>query len=50
MFKYQVAEFTAKPYLKALSAENLISAFRHTGIYPFNNKPIPEYEVAPSVI
>ena len=48
--KYQIAESTAKPYLKALSAENLISAFRRTGIHPFNNKAIPESEVAPSII
>ena len=48
--KYQIAELTAKPYLKALAAENLISAFRRTGIHPFNNKAIPGSEVAPSVI
>ena len=45
---YQIAELTNKPYLKALSAENLISAFRRTGIHPFNNKAISE--VAPSLI
>ena len=28
----QIAELTNKPYLKALSAENLISAFCRTGI------------------
>ena len=39
-----------KPYLKALSAENLMSAFRRTGIHPFNNKAIPDSEVAPSQI
>ena len=50
MSKYQIAELTAKPYLKALSAENLISAFRRTGIHPFNNKAIQDSEVAPSVI
>ena len=47
---YQIAALTNKPYLKALSAENLISAFRRTGIYPFNHKAIPDSEVAPSVI
>ena len=47
---YQIAELTNKPYLKALSAENLISAFRRTGIHPFNNKAIPDSEVAPSLI
>ena len=47
---YQIAELTNKPYLKALSAENLISAFRHTGRHPLNNKAIPDYEVSPSLI
>ena len=47
---YQIAELTNKPYLKALSAENLISAFRRTGIHPFNNKAIPDSEVAPFLI
>ena len=48
--RYQIAELTNKPYLKALSAENLKSAFRRTGIHPFNNKAIPDSEVAPSLI
>lgn len=47
---YQIAELTNKPYLKALSAENLISAFRRTGIHPFDNKAVPDSEVAPSLI
>ena len=47
---YQIAELTNKPYLKALSAENLISAFRRTGIHPFNNKAIPDSEVGTSLI
>ena len=33
-----------------MSAENLISAFRRTGIHPFYNKAIPDSEVAPSLI
>ncbi|XP_053392052.1 uncharacterized protein LOC128554769 [Mercenaria mercenaria] len=48
--KYQIAELTATPYLKALSATNLISAFRRTGIHPFDNKAILDSQVAPSVI
>ena len=48
--KYHIAELTSKPYLKALSAENLISAFRRTGIHPFNHSAIPDTDVAPSVI
>ena len=46
----RIAELTNKPYLKALSAKNLISAFRSTVILPFNNKAIPNSEVAPSLI
>ncbi|XP_062567747.1 uncharacterized protein LOC134229990 [Saccostrea cucullata] len=48
--KHLVAELTAKPYLRALSPENLTSAFKKTGIYPFNNKVISNSEVAPSII
>ena len=48
--KYEVAQLTSTPYLRALSAENLISAFRKTGIHPFNNKDITDSQVAPSVI
>ena len=48
--KYEVAELTSKPYVKALTAENLISAFRKTGIYPFDNSTIADSQVAPSII
>ena len=48
--KYEVAQLTSTPYLRALSAENLISAFRKTGIHPFNNKVITDSQVAPLVI
>ena len=48
--KYQVAELTARPYLKALTAENLCSAFRKTGICPFNSKAVTDSQVAPSII
>ena len=48
--KYEVALLTSTPYLRALSEENLISAFRKTGIHPFNNKVITDSQVAPSVI
>ena len=47
--KYQIAELTSKPYLKAVSAENLISAFRWTGIHPFNHKAITDAQVAPAI-
>ena len=47
--KYQIAELTSRPYLKSLSAENLISAFRRTGTHSFNNKAIKDSQVAPAV-
>ena len=48
--KYEVAALTCKPYLKALTPENLISAFRRTGIFPFNNSVISDVQVAPAKI
>ena len=48
--KYQVAALTYKPYIKAMSPENLISSFRKTGIFPFNNKVITNDQTAPSII
>ena len=48
--RYQVAELTAKPYLKSQNPENLAAAFRKTGIYPFDNKVISDSQVAPAVI
>ncbi|KAJ8302271.1 hypothetical protein KUTeg_021258 [Tegillarca granosa] len=49
-FVKHTAELTAKPYLKAMSAENLVSAFRKTGIFPFNNKAITDVDIAPASI
>ena len=46
--RYQVAEITAKPYLKSLTLENLTAAFQKTGIYPFVNKVISDSQVAPA--
>ena len=46
--KYEVAQQTAKPYMKSVTAENLTSAFRKTGIYPFNNQT--DFQVAPATI
>ena len=48
--KYQVAALTAKPYVKSLTAENLASAFRKTGIFSFNNSVITDSQVAPASI
>ena len=45
-----MAKLTAKPYVRAVSAENLTSAFRKTGIFPYNSKAITETQVAPATI
>ena len=50
ILKYQIAELTAKPYMKAVSTENLINALHKTGLHPFNNNVISDVQVAPSVI
>jgi hypothetical protein len=48
--KYLVAALTYKPYIKTMSPENLISSFRKTGLFPFNNKVIMNDQTAPSII
>ena len=48
--KYDIVSLTCSPYLKSLSPQNLISAFRKTGICPFDNKAILPDETAPSAI
>lgn len=32
--KYEIAKLSSKPYLKAISPDNLVSSFRKTGIFP----------------
>ena len=48
--KYEVTKLTVKPYVRAVSTENLTSAFRKTGIFPYNSKAITENQVAPATI
>ena len=48
--RYEVAKLTAKPYLKALCPENIISGFRKSGIYPYNNKTLTSSQLAPATI
>ena len=48
--RYDIAHLTSKPYTKALCPDNLISAFRKVGIFPFNNAAITPEQVAPSTI
>ena len=48
--KHAIAKLTAKPYVKAFSPENLSSAFKKAGIYPFSSAVITPEQVAPSLI
>jgi hypothetical protein len=48
--KYEIAELARRPYLRALSSENLMSAFRATGIHPFDKTVLTTAQMAPSVI
>ena len=48
--KYEVAKLTARPYLKAVCPENVVSTFRKSGIYPYNTHTIIPSQVAPATI
>ncbi|KAJ8303707.1 hypothetical protein KUTeg_018739 [Tegillarca granosa] len=48
--KYSVGSLASKAYVQALSAENLKSAFRKTGIYPLDAKVIDPQVLMPSTI
>ena len=48
--KYEIAKLTAKPYLKSVCPEHVVSVFRKSGIYPYNTQTITPSQVAPSVI
>ncbi|KAH3733473.1 hypothetical protein DPMN_039901 [Dreissena polymorpha] len=48
--RYEVARLTARPYGKAFSPNNITSAFRKAGIYPFNPDVITSTATAPSSI
>lgn len=48
--KYQIAEETSRPYMRAMSPENLTSAFGKTGINPINKDMIADSDIAPSLI
>jgi hypothetical protein len=50
--KYEIAKLSSKPYLKAMSADNLVSSFRKTGILPLQTdifESMPE-STAPATI
>jgi hypothetical protein len=48
--KFNVASISGKAYNKGLTADNLVSSFRKTGIYPLERKQISEVKTAPSTI
>ena len=48
--KSQIAELTAKPYMKALTPGKLTSTFKKTGIHPYNNTLISDSQVAAAII
>ncbi|KAH3730083.1 hypothetical protein DPMN_056062 [Dreissena polymorpha] len=48
--RYEVARLTARPYGRAFSPDNITSAFRKAGIYPFNPDVITLTATAPSSI
>ncbi|CAG2209355.1 unnamed protein product [Mytilus edulis] len=48
--KYNICELACKAYQKALSPENLQSAFRKTGIYPLDKTVINQDQLKPSEV
>lgn len=48
ILKQDICSLACRAYTKALSAENLQSAFRKCGIYPFNADVVPAEAMAPS--
>lgn len=48
--RYNVCELACKAYTRALSAENLQSAFRRTGIFPLNKDAIPKEYLIPAEV
>ncbi|VDI00073.1 Hypothetical predicted protein [Mytilus galloprovincialis] len=48
--RYNIGQMSCSPYQKGLSAQNLISSFRKSGIYPFNPKAVDTSELAPATI
>ena len=49
-YRYVVGKLACKAYMKALSPDNLISAFRRTGIVPINRGKICPVKVLPATI
>jgi len=45
-----IARLTARPFTKAFCAENITTAFRKSGIYPFNTSEASDVQTAPATI
>jgi hypothetical protein len=50
MTRYNVCNLVCKVYNKAMSAENLIAAFRKTGIHPCSRAVIPSESLKPAEV
>lgn len=48
--EYNVAGLSAKPYLKAMSPYNLLSAFCKAGVYPLNPAVVEHSQLAPATM
>ena len=48
--KYVVGELSSKAFIKAMTPNNLTSAFQKSGLYPFNKDSVPSFQLAPSTI
>ena len=46
--RYNICELACRAYTRALSAENLQSSFKRTGIYPLNKEAIPKESLIPA--
>jgi len=45
-----IARLTARPFTKAFCTENITTAFRKSGIYPFNASEVSDLQTAPATI
>ena len=48
--RYDVCSIASKAYCKAFSPENLLSAFKRTGVYPLNKSVIKKESVLPAEV
>ncbi|XP_052798487.1 uncharacterized protein LOC128230336 [Mya arenaria] len=46
--RYEVARLASRVYSSTLTPSNIQSAFKKSGIYPFNRNVVPDHQIAPS--